>query len=239
VNADVDSSSRPTTPITYLPLSRSQPPRPPRRSTSLPHCLQLQKLHLCTAPRIALSSFQLAKHERGGFAFLVRASEGILSADSEYQVWKYILPISAAEASVRHLAVCVALASQHVEGKRYAWASASMIMHQQAARHLALLLETLNTADSDRRTWEICFVAVYLLTSLACIQRNAHVAHFWLRRGYAILRAAMKRFCAGDVGGEGRALPGCMRLVALEFGRLNLQSSLSSHMTLKKQNAGV
>lgn len=217
------SSSRPTTPITYLPLSHTQPPRPPQRSTSLPHYLQLQKLHLSTAPRNALVSCPLTRRESLRMSYLVSVWQDGLRGTGRLSdpIWRYVVQVSASSYSMRRLALCVCVAlvahplpvptqsQKHTNAK-----------YLPSSEDLAFLRVCCATTEIDTRTHEIAFLATYLLACLAQTQHQAPSARFWLRQGYRVLRAAMIQFCSYDFGGDGLALPGNMRNVALAFGRL-------------------
>ncbi|KAL2069313.1 hypothetical protein VTL71DRAFT_15651, partial [Oculimacula yallundae] len=102
---------------TYLPITRSQPPNPPVRSSSLPLYIQLQKLALRGAnPSRPLSHMRLSGKERLGVQWLVL--EYCSKSQDEYEftgfrnpAWDIILKMCYVDPRLQHgvLAVVAAL----------------------------------------------------------------------------------------------------------------------------------
>jgi hypothetical protein len=83
-------------------------------------------------------------------------------------------------------------------------------------------LRILTTQFFRSRVWprdwdrEVIFLSLYLLTLFDLLKGNKKRARRWMRQGYKVLKRALK---VDDE--EGMKLPGCMRVVAVAFGRLD------------------
>jgi hypothetical protein len=97
-------------------------------------------------------------------------------------------------------------------------------LHTLAFKHCSkavqLLSERLSQikGTADTVTWELSFMTCYLFTELQSILGNEEGAHIWLRKGFRLLKGAL-RFYGSDP--EGWNLPFIMRETAIAFGRLN------------------
>ncbi|KUJ23422.1 uncharacterized protein LY89DRAFT_663858 [Mollisia scopiformis] len=185
--------------ITYLPITRSQPPALPRRSTSLPYykiLKQLKRLQIVTGPHPPLLDFRLRDMEEG----LIWRSVAENKARDE--IWKLALQISHEENCVREL--LLAIGSSRGRERH--------CLH--ALRELRALLA------QGRRVWEISFLSIYLLAYLNTLLGDRRAVRCWMRTAYRVLKGALRVFGADE---EGMRLPEMMIDVVGAFRRLELR----------------
>ncbi|CZR51628.1 uncharacterized protein PAC_01505 [Phialocephala subalpina] len=225
LNPSLNSESQES--LTFLPITRSQPPCPPRRSTSLPYYKilnQLKRVQIVTGPHYALPDFRLEVDDGYAFSHLV---ESYMSGDTDMRdpIWKPLLQASHEEAGVRNLILAVAsinrarsfrcLLSDHPNLER------AVPRHCFQARVRLSSLLSRCKIRADAQAWEVSFMAIYLLTYLSALLSDKTAVRYWARTVVKVLGRALRVF-GDEIEGDGFKLPGGMREVAFAFGRLNL-----------------
>jgi hypothetical protein len=139
---------------------------------------------------------------------------GEIFKDNDGEIWRVVLQASESDVGIRCLGLAVstlALYQPHynigIDARKY---------HLTALRILTSeLWHSTSPRDWD---WEVIFLSLYLLTLFDLLKGNKKRARRWMRQGYRVLKRTLK--LDDD---EGMALPGCMRVVAVAFGRLDLR----------------
>ncbi|KAH7409602.1 hypothetical protein BKA64DRAFT_639889 [Cadophora sp. MPI-SDFR-AT-0126] len=223
-----DSPKTESSSIKYLPITRTQPPKPPHRSTSLPYFKQLRRLAFTAHPSAPLLQFTLSQHDGVSLQWLVlgQADKNGLHEFMD-PIWDLVLQVCHVEPRVRHAVLAVAALGQNFRYGSGSWDSLCSRDRLHIIRHYMTAIRGLQDrlsgvlGKADSLTWEISFIAAYLFTVLQIALRNTSGAYFWLKAGYRILKMAFRAF-----GQEihGRTLPASMRDVARAFGRLDTRS---------------
>ena len=214
--------------IKYLPITRTQPPRPPLRTTSLPNFKQFRRLALKTHPSAPLPYFSLPGMDGASFQWLVLAHADKYGLHEFMDpIWDLLLQVCHNSPLVRHGVLAIAALRQSLRYSSTSWDALGSDTRLHIIRHYIFALRGLHsrlsgvTGKADPQTWEISFVASYLFTVLQLALRNVSGAYFWLKAGYRILKHAF-RFFGPEI--HGRTLPASMRDVAKAFGRLDTRS---------------
>ncbi|KAH7308772.1 hypothetical protein BKA65DRAFT_173537 [Rhexocercosporidium sp. MPI-PUGE-AT-0058] len=212
----------------YLPITRTQPPKPPLRNSSLPFFKQLRQLAFTANPSAPLPHFNFTRIDGTSFRWLV------LAHSDEYglhefmdPIWGLLLQLCHVEPCVRHLVLAIAGLRQNIRNGSNSWDSLSIHNQRHIIRHYILAIRGLHNhlpgirSGANTSNLEVSFVGSYLLTVLQLALRNKSGVYLWLRTGYRLLKHAFRVF-----GGEmhGHALPTTMRDIAWAFGRLDTRS---------------
>ncbi|KAK0110090.1 hypothetical protein ONS95_002746 [Cadophora gregata] len=214
--------------VRYLPITRTQPPSPPLRTTSLPYFRQLRSLGLTANPSAPLPHFSLSPGDGQSFQWLVLASADKHGLHEFMDpVWDILLQVFHTEPCVRHAILAIAALHRDFRHGSSSWESLGSRNQYHIIRHyiksirgLAIRLDGI-TGKTDGLAWETSFITSYLFTVLQIVLKNASGAYLWLRAGYRILKHAFRIF-GHEI--DGRRLPASMRDVARAFGRLDMRS---------------
>jgi hypothetical protein len=200
--------------LIYLPISKSQPPNPPLRSSSLPFFKHLKRIQIIPRPAVPPTAFRLNERERVVWRYFIEKGGGVFKYD-DGEIWRVVLQASESDVGIRCFGLAVSALAFHqphynigIDARKY---------HLTALRILTTQFRSkLCLRDWD---WEVIFLSLYLLTLFDLLKGNKKRARSWMGQGYRVLKRALK---IDDE--EGMALPGCMRVVALAFGRLDLRT---------------
>jgi hypothetical protein len=154
----------------------------------------------------------LNERERVVWRYFVETGGGIFK-NNDGEIWRVVLQGSESDVRIRCLGLAVSALAFHrpqynigIEARKYHLAALRILTAQFFRRKLWL-------RDWD---WEVIFLSLYLLTLFELLKGNKKRARRWMRQGYRVLKGALK---VDD--DEGMGLPGCMRVVAVAFGRLD------------------
>ncbi|KAG4439046.1 hypothetical protein IFR05_005474 [Cadophora sp. M221] len=213
---------------TYLPITRTQPPKPPLRTSSLPFFKQLRRLALTTNPTPPLSHFRFTQRDGASFQWLVLAhAEKHGLHEFMDPIWDLLPQVCHVEPCVRHAVLAVAALRQKFHYGSNSWDSLCSHTQRHITRHYISAIRGLHDrlagirGGANAPAWEVSFVASYLFTVLQFALQNKTGAYFWLKAGYRILKHAFRVF---GVEIYGRTLSATMRDVARAFGRLDTRS---------------
>jgi len=234
-SSNIRTSARPH--VKYLPLSRSQPPIVPRRSTSLPYFKHVRKYKLTTNLSKALTTFRLSRTEGPFFQYLVyhhtTTSLHDFHDDFKDSIWSLILQISTTEPLIRRLAIHYAFLSRFatISEQSKPTKTDTQTQHRLSRQYKITASQhsfSLSVPDPSiaAAIYELALLATYIQTICHICLKDEHRANFWLQRGYHILHSTLLRF-SQDPDGDGEDLPGNMRDIGLAFERLNLWFPLS------------
>jgi len=232
------TSERGPSTIKYLPLSRTQPPRPPFRTTSLPHFKQLRRLALTANPSAPLPHFSISRRDGAFFQWLILAHADKHGLHEFMDpIWDLLLQVSHVEPCIRHAVLAVAALRRNFRYGSSTWDALCSHNQRFLICHYISAIRGLHSHLSGVKgkahllLWEISFVASYLFTILQLALKNASGAYYWLKGRYKILKHAFRAF-----GPEihGRTLPASMRDVARAFGRLDTRSIRTERLGLRK-----
>ncbi|KAE8441698.1 hypothetical protein EG329_004527 [Mollisiaceae sp. DMI_Dod_QoI] len=162
------NSSQSQTSLIYLPITRSQPPSPPLRSTSLPYykiLRQLKRLQVITGPHFALSDFRISVSDGYLFQYLVSSLESVngYSEESRDPIRRYILQASHSEPCIRHLLLAIA--------------SISLENAQTEHSHPHSSPNSIPSHDSTRFTTHHHILAIQHLRDLLSPRSSPHTAN--------------------------------------------------------------
>jgi len=143
--------------------------------------------------------------------YFIEKGGGIFK-DNDGDMRRVVLQASESDVGIRCLGLAVSTLAFHqphynigIDARKY---------HLTALRILTTQFRSkLCLRDWD---WEVIFLSLYLLTLFDLLKGNKRRARRWMRQGYRVLKGALK---VDD--DEGMGLPGCMRVVAVAFGRLD------------------
>lgn len=143
--------------------------------------------------------------------YFVEKGGGVFK-DNDGEIWRVVLQGSESDMGIRCLGLAVSTLAFRQPQPHYNISIDARKYHLSALR----ILTTQFFRSKLRPDWEVIFLSLYLLTLFELLKGNKKRARRWMRQGYRVLKRALK----GD-DEEGMKLPGCMRVVALAFGRLD------------------
>ncbi|KAH9224966.1 hypothetical protein DL95DRAFT_378607, partial [Leptodontidium sp. 2 PMI_412] len=181
----------------YLPITRTQPPKPPPRTSSLPFFKQIRRLVLTTNPAAPLSHFRFTQRDGASFQWLVLAhSDKYGLHEFMDPIWDLLLQVCHVEPCVRHVVLAVAVLRQKFRHGSSSWDSLCSHTQRHIIRHYTLAIRGLHDRlaragnGANAPVWEVSFVTSYLFTVLQLALQNTSGAYFWLKAGYRILKRA-------------------------------------------------
>jgi hypothetical protein len=165
-------------------------------------------MQIIPGPAAPPTTFRLNnERERVVWRYFVEKGGGIFK-DNDGEIWRVVLQGSESDVRIRCLGFAVstlAFRQPHyntgIDARKYYLTA------------LRILTGKLWQRDRD---WDVIFLSLYLLSLFELLKGNKRGARRWMRQGYRVLRRALK---VDDE--EGMKLPGCMRVVAVAFGRLD------------------
>lgn len=185
-------SANTSTSLVYLPITRTQPPRPPRRRSSLSYSKLRRNIYIEVSPSAPLSAFTLGEEDG-------RAWQWSVTRDS-YQdpLWTLLLQVGSVESCVRHLVLTYAQLNSCPF--RIPVDDECRRRRVRIHYHAALLMLRCGLGR------EMALIASYLLARIHSSLNDGSGATFWLQTGRRILKRALH----DSTGGNDR----CMRCVA-------------------------
>jgi hypothetical protein len=155
----------------------------------------------------------LNERERVVWRYFVETG-GEIFKHNDGEIWRVVLQASESDVGIRCLGLAVstlALYQPHynigIDARKYHLTALHILTTQFFRSKLW------RPRDWD---WEVTFLSLYLLTLFNLLKGNKKRARRWMWQGYRVLKRTLK--IDDD---EGMALPGCMRVVAVAFGRLD------------------
>jgi hypothetical protein len=148
------------------------------------------------------------ERERVVWRYFVEKGGGVFKKDNDGEIWRVVLQGCESDVGIRCLGLALGLDQYQPHYN----------IGIDASKYHLTALRVLTTKLWRPRDWdrEVIFLSLYLLTLFDLLKGNKKRARRWMRQGYRVLKRTLK---VDD--DEGIKLPGCMRVVAVAFGRLD------------------